>query len=62
MRERLSTLGVHTDSLDAATVNDLLLEQDLPLEARRILEIRQAGSKASTAKLKKMQSACSDDG
>ena len=62
MRERLSTLGVHTDSLDATTMNDLLLEQDLPLEARRILEIRQAGSKASTAKLKKMQSACSNDG
>lgn len=47
-----SDQGVHTDGLDQSAVTSLLARPDLAPRAHRALEIRQEGSKSSTAKLK----------
>ena len=57
----LSTLGVDTEKLAKADVQDLLESTELPPVARRALEIRQALSKTSTAKYKAIAEALNDD-
>jgi DNA polymerase len=53
LRGWLSGFGIVTDSLDKEHLADLLV-RDLPTPARRALELREEGSKVSTAKLNKM--------
>lgn len=49
------------DGVDKATVTSLL-EQDLPSNIRRVLELRQEGAKSSTAKIQTMLNIMGDDG
>lgn len=58
----LQEQGVDTKSVAAATLDALLGRDTLPPAARRALEIRKAGAKASTAKLRKMLALCEADG
>ena len=55
-------VGEKPKSLSAETVNEWLNNKQLPDMVRSVLEIRQAASKASTAKLKSMLARCDDDG
>lgn len=58
----LKSRGVETDSVAKANVVDMLELDDLPADARRVLEIRQQGAKSSTAKLQAFLDRTSDDG
>ena len=58
----LQTQGVETDTVAKADVVTLLELPDLPQKARRALELRQLGSKSSTAKIKAMIEAACPDG
>ena len=53
LKEALSTLGVHTESLNKESVTNLL-KGELPPRARRMIELRRDGSMSSVAKYKKM--------
>jgi len=54
--------GVELPDLTKSTVAEYLAGDDLPPAARRVLEIRQQGSKTSTAKVRKMIDYASSDG
>lgn len=54
--------GVPTDSVKKDELADLLVRDDLPPAVRRALEIRQEGSKTSTAKIAKMRATRQADG
>lgn len=57
----LNKQGVEVDSLNKDSLEELLKE-DLPRDVRRVLQIRKASGKTSTAKYAKMLGAvCSDD-
>ena len=58
----LGASGVHSDSLDAEHVIELLKQPNLPDDARRILEIRQSLGSASVKKLRAMNNRLSADG
>lgn len=58
----LGGVGVHTASLDAEHLEELLSREDLPPEARRAVEIRQALSLASVKKLYALQAQTCADG
>lgn len=58
----LRTRGVETESVAKDVVSDLLELEDLPDDARRVLEIRQQGAKSSTAKLEALRDRASADG
>lgn len=47
----LDARGVSTKSVDKEHIEDLLIRDDLPNDCRRALELRQEGSKTSTAKI-----------
>lgn len=51
LRGWLLARGVHTDSLDAEALDEALSRQDLPPDARRVIEIRQLVGSASVKKL-----------
>lgn len=53
---------VQTDSVAKDVVADLLELEDLPANARRVLEIRQQGAKSSTAKLEALRERVNADG
>lgn len=54
--------GVEVDNLRKDTVRDLLRNGDLDEQVKRVVELRQEGAKASTAKLKAMAASVSRDG
>lgn len=54
--------GVDVPSLRKQDVIDMLKIEDMPEPCRRVLEIRQAGSKAAITKLRAMVRSTSDDG
>lgn len=58
----LNLHGVHLPDLKAETVEEYLKGQDLPALPRRILELRQFLSLASTKKLAAMENWCANDG
>jgi DNA polymerase len=58
----LGSQGVDAESVDKATVRELLAGGSLPDHVREVVEMRQAGAKSSTAKLKAMVSAACPDG
>jgi DNA polymerase len=58
----LKKRGVETDSVAKDVVADLLELEDIPDDARRVLEIRQQGAKSSTAKLEALVERASADG
>lgn len=53
--------GVEAEGVSKAAVAELLAQDDLASHARDVLEIRKEAAKASTAKLKAMNSAVCDD-
>ncbi|MEM1224578.1 MAG: DNA polymerase [Planctomycetota bacterium] len=57
-----SQIGTRPKDLSAGTVAEWLECDDLPDEVRDVLELRQKGSKASTAKITAMIQRCDDDG
>lgn len=58
----LSTVGVTTDSIGKDDLLKLLDRDDLPEKARAVLELRQEGSKSSTAKLQAMINSSDTEG
>lgn len=58
----LRKYGVLTSSVDKQAVAEILASPDLHPVIRRVLELRQAGAKSSTAKLNAMEYAASADG
>lgn len=58
----LRKYGVLTSSVDKQAVAEILASPDLHPVIRRVLELRQAGAKSSTAKLNAMECAASTDG
>ena len=58
----LRKYGVLTKSVDKQAVAEILAVADLHPVIRRVLELRQAGAKSSTAKLNAMEYAASADG
>lgn len=58
----LRKYGVLTSSVDKQAVAEILAVPDLHPVIRRVLELRQAGAKSSTAKLNAMEYAASADG
>lgn len=58
----LRKYGVHTSSVDKQAVAEILSSDALHPVIRRVLELRQAGAKSSTAKLNAMEYAASADG
>ena len=60
--EWLSWNGLAVTDLTAATVRDTLLRDDIPTEARRVLEIRQAFAKTSLKKLDTAVGCTNQDG
>lgn len=58
----LASQGVHTQSIDADNVTELLALESLPATARRALEIRQALGGANVKKLRKLKLQISSDG
>lgn len=62
LRDWLATQGVETESLDKASVTALLEGTTLTPEVRMVLEARQGGAKASTAKFGTMlEAVCADE-
>jgi DNA polymerase bacteriophage-type len=57
-----SQTGERPENLSAEVVSNWLGRDDIPLLVRRVLEIRQEASKASTAKIKAMLDRCDGDG
>ena len=53
--------GLEVSSVDKASVIDLLERDDLPVEVRQVLLIRQEAGRSSTAKLRKIIKAASAD-
>lgn len=62
LADYLTANGVEADSVDKASVTEMLAQKDLPPHCRKALELRQEAAKSSTAKLKAMQSRASADG
>lgn len=62
LRAWLGTRGVVTESVDKEHIEDLLARDDLPDACRRALQIRQEGSKTSTAKLQAMLNRLNHEG
>jgi DNA polymerase len=60
--EWLASQGVHTGSIDADHVKDMLALDDLPPVARRALEIRQSLGGANIKKLPKLKRQINSDG
>lgn len=58
----LHGLGVHTDSLDEESVDALLERPQLPAQARRALELRQAVGSASVKKVFAMRNLATSEG
>lgn len=58
----LNFAGVETKSIAKDVLEDLLIRDDLPTDARRVLELRQEGSKTSTAKIASMLTRRQKDG
>jgi DNA polymerase len=58
----LGAQGVDVESVDKASVREMLAGGALPDHVREVVEMRQAGAKSSTAKLKAMVSAACPDG
>lgn len=58
----LNSMGVECTSLDRESIEDLLILDNLPDDCRRALEIRQEGSKTSTAKISAMLQRRQKDG
>lgn len=58
----LQSMGVETTSVAKDILEDLLIRDDLPTDARRVLELRQEGSKTSTAKIASMLTRRQKDG
>jgi len=58
----LAAHKIVTESIDKENIEDLLIRDDLPENVRRVLELRQEGSKTSTAKIKSMLQRRQDDG
>jgi DNA polymerase len=58
----LATQGVETKSVDKNTVTKMLADGAISDKVKRVLELRQAGAKSSTAKLESMKNAACDDG
>lgn len=58
----LGTLGVHTKSIDAEHIEQLLARPDLPVPARRVIEIRKLIGSAGVKKLYAMQRMASSEG
>lgn len=58
----LGSQGIDAESVDKATVREMLAGDSLPDHVREVVEMRQAGAKSSTAKLKAMVSAACPDG
>lgn len=58
----LRKYGVLTKSVDKQAVSEILSVSDIHPVIRRVLELRQAGAKSSTAKLNAMECAASADG
>lgn len=58
----LQSEGVETSSIAKDVLEDLLIRDDLPPDARRVLELRQEGSKTSTAKIASMLTRRQKDG
>lgn len=54
--------GVEAESVKKDELADMLVRDDLPADVRRALEIRQEGSKTSTAKIAKMRATRQVDG
>jgi DNA polymerase len=61
LRRWLETRGVLTDSLDKASVLELLKDPDLPEDVKDVLTIRKETGKSSTAKYHAMLDALCDD-
>jgi DNA polymerase len=58
----LKNEGLETDSVAKDVLDDLLIRDDLTADVRRVLELRQEGSKTSTAKIASMLSRRQIDG
>lgn len=58
----LAEQGIVVESIDKASMRDLLARDDLTREVRRALEIRQEAAKSSTAKLKAFLACVCEDG
>lgn len=58
----LGSRGIDTDGLKKADVEELLGDEDLPEDVRRVLEIRAAASKTSVNKYQTMLDVASHDG
>lgn len=58
----LKANGCPTDSVARATLEDLLLRDDIPAPARRALELRKEAAKTSTAKIDAMLERSNGDG
>ena len=58
----LAEFGIVTESIDRENIEDLLLRDTLPEAVRRVLKLRQEGSKTSTAKIKSMLARRQEDG
>lgn len=54
--------GVECESLDAENCREMLLRSDIPADVRRAVEIREALSKSSVAKISKMLALAADHG
>lgn len=57
----LNKYGIHTKSVDKQSVAEILAHEGLHPVIRRVLELRQAGAKSSTAKLDAMEYAADSD-
>ena len=62
LRYILEAHGLELDDLRGSTVEQLLEDENLPLELRQLLQVRLQASTTSTAKYKALQNATSSDG
>jgi len=62
LRKWVNEQGVETESVDAATVIELLAREKLPKKVRRVLDVRQSAAKSSVSKIKKMIAYQNKDG
>lgn len=58
----LAKHGVDVESVDKESIADLLIREDLPPVCKKVLELRQEGSKTSTAKIRAMLERRDPDG
>lgn len=62
LRKWVNDQGVVADSVDKASVKDMMEIESLPNHVRKVLEIRQSAAKSSVGKLKMMLSSLDMDG